>query len=97
MELKDKVAWVTGGASGLGAATVKLLVEKGAKVMATDINEALGQEFIAPFGDNAIFVRADVADTEDNQHALEVLLNKWGRIDILLNSAGIGAAEYTQV
>ena len=67
MELKDKVAWVTGGASGLGAATVALLVEKGAKVMATDINEALGREFIAQFGDKAILVRADVADTEDNR------------------------------
>ncbi len=95
MELNGKVAWITGGASGLGAATVKLLVEKGAKVMATDVNETLGQAFIAQFGDNAIFVRADVADTEDNQHALAVLLNKWGKVDILLNSAGIGSAEGT--
>lgn len=95
MELNGKVAWITGGASGLGAATVEMLVGKGAKVMATDVNEALGQEFIAQFGDNAIFVRADVTDPEDNQHALETLLAKWGRLDILLNSAGIGAAEYT--
>lgn len=93
MDLINKVAWITGGASGLGAATVKMMVAKGAMVLATDVNEELGRVFISQFGDCAIFVKADVTKTEDNQAALKVALKKWGRMDFLLNSAGIGAAE----
>ncbi len=93
MDLKGKVAWITGGVSGLGAAAVEKLVEKGAKVMATDINEELGQEFIPQFGEAAFFFKADVRKPEDNQAALNAVLKKWGRLDLLLNSAGIGARE----
>ncbi len=95
MEIKDKVVWITGGVSGLGAATVELMVQKGAYVMATDINVDLGNEFIPKFGDKAFFFKADVTVTEENQAALAAALRKWGHVDILLNSAGIGAAEGT--
>ncbi len=93
MDLKNKVAWITGGVSGLGAATVALLVEKGAKVMATDINEDLAKEFMPQFGDAAFFCKADVRVAEENQAALDAVMQRWGRLDLLLNSAGIGAYE----
>ncbi len=95
MELKDKVAWITGGASGLGAATVDRLVKHGVKVMSTDINDELGMKVIPQYGEAAFFFKADVTKTEENQAALEAVLSKWGHVDILLNSAGIGAAEGT--
>lgn len=93
MKLNGKVAWITGGASGLGAATVTLLVENGVKVLATDVNEELGKQFISRFGDSAFFIKTDVTKTEENQAALGAVLSKWGHLDILLNSAGIGGAE----
>ena len=70
MELKDKVAWITGGASGLGAATVDLLVKNGVKVMTTDINDELGMEIIPQYGEAAFFFKADVTKTEENQFIL---------------------------
>lgn len=95
MNLHGKVAWITGGVSGLGAATVARMVEKGARVMATDINEELGKSFIPQFGDCAFFCKADVRVPAENQAALQAVLARWGRLDVLMNSAGIGPAEGT--
>ena len=93
MDLQNKVAWITGGASGLGAATAKLFTEKGCKVMITDLNAELGNEFVKELGENGFFFQADVTKSEENKAALDALLAKWEKIDILVNSAGVGALE----
>lgn len=93
MELKNKVAWITGGASGLGAATAKRFVQHGCKVMITDLNAELGNEFVKELGQDGFFFKADVTKSAENKAALDALLAKWGKIDILVNSAGVGAFE----
>lgn len=95
MEIKGGVFIVTGGASGLAAETVSLLVAKGAKVVACDLNEEKGKEFVAQFGDNAIFVKCDVTSTADNEAVIKAALDKWGKINGVLNGAGVGSAEKT--
>mgnify|MGYP001434126494 CR=1 FL=1 len=65
MELQDKVAWITGGISGIGSAISKAYHEKGAKLLLTDINEELGNDFVKQFGDDTIFVKADVTNRKD--------------------------------
>lgn len=93
MELKNKIAWVTGGASGLGAATAKRFVEHGCKVMITDLNAELGNVFVKELGNDGFFYQADVTKSTENKAALAALLAKWGKIDIHVNSAGVGAKE----
>lgn len=92
MDIKGSVALVTGGASGLGAAVVEMLIEKGAKVVIADMNEEKGKEFVTKFGDNAIFVKDNVTSTADNQAAVSAAIEKFGKIDILLNAAGVASA-----
>jgi NAD(P)-dependent dehydrogenase (short-subunit alcohol dehydrogenase family) len=90
MNVKDRVAWITGGASGIGAATAKRLVEHGCKVMITDINVPLGEEVAEKLGENCLFVKADNTIFEELEAASKVLIDKWGRLDISVNSAGRG-------
>jgi NAD(P)-dependent dehydrogenase (short-subunit alcohol dehydrogenase family) len=86
-ELQDQVAIVTGGASGIGAATVKLLNDAGARVAIFD------RSFAAPIietGDSDLFhVAIDLADASAIAPAVDAVLARWGRIDILVNNAGI--------
>lgn len=87
--LKDKVAIVTGAASGLGLVTVKMFLEEGAKVMATDINEALLAENMAAIGsDRLAWVRQDVSREEDWQAVIAAVTEKFGKLDVLVNNAG---------
>ncbi len=66
-ELSDKVAIVTGGASGIGRATVELFVEEGAQVVIADVDVEAGEELSAQLGDAAAFQRTDVSDADDVQ------------------------------
>lgn len=84
-----KVALVTGGASGMGAADCKLFVEEGAKVVIADLNEEIGGELANELGDNAIFVKLNVADEQDWKDAIAATNEAFGRLDILVNNAGI--------
>lgn len=89
MKLKNKVAWITGGASGMGKEIARELVDVGAKVMITDIQEELGQEVAASFGQgNAIFVKADVTNEKEMAAAGKTCYETFGHMDILVNSAG---------
>ena len=70
-----KVALVTGGASGMGAADCRLFVEEGAKVVVADLNEELGQQLADELGNNAIFVNLNVADEESWKNAIAKTLS----------------------
>lgn len=91
--LKDKVAIVTGGASGIGKATAVLFVKEGAKVVITDLNEELGNKVASELGDNVIFIKANAGSAEDNQKVVEETVRKFGALHIAVNNAGIGGAS----
>ncbi len=93
MDINGLVALVTGGASGLGAAAVEMLIEKGAKVVIADMNETKGNEFAATFGDKAIFVKDNVTVTAENEAAVATAIEKFGKLDVLVNAAGIASAS----
>lgn len=95
MDINGAIALVTGGASGLGAAAVELLISKGAKVVIADLNEEKGKEFAASLGGNAVFAKCNITVTDEIQAAVDLAVEKFGRLDILFNSAGIGSASKT--
>ena len=65
MDIKNRTALITGGASGLGAATVKRIVDAGGKVMIMDLQEEAGQKLTSELGENAFFMKCDVTSEED--------------------------------
>ena len=85
--LEGKVAIVTGGASGIGAATVERFASEGAKVLATDVQVDLGQKVAHNAG--ALFMEQDVSREESWKDVTERALSEYGRLDILVNNAGI--------
>ncbi|WP_420831091.1 SDR family NAD(P)-dependent oxidoreductase [Paenibacillus artemisiicola] len=94
MDLNEKVAIVTGGASGIGLATVRAFIEKGAKVVLADLNEPSGMEIEKKRferGAEAYFVPVNVADEKSVEHMVTETIKKYGRLDIMINNAGIGA------
>jgi NAD(P)-dependent dehydrogenase (short-subunit alcohol dehydrogenase family) len=93
MQLQGTVVLVTGGASGLGAATAKNLASAGAKIAIADLNVEAGEKLAAELG--GVFARCDVASAEDGAAAVDAALKKFGRIDGLVNCAGIGGAQKT--
>ncbi|MFN3236642.1 MAG: SDR family NAD(P)-dependent oxidoreductase [Pseudomonadales bacterium] len=95
MELKDKVAFITGGASGLGLATAKNFIAAGAKVCVFDLNEENAEKAAKELGDNATFAAGDVADEEAVQAAVQKTVDTFGALHVNVNSAGIGAAART--
>ena len=95
MELKDKVAVVTGGASGLGRATVKRFVAAGAKCAIFDMNEEKGQQLVDELGDSVIFCNVNVTSEESVAAAIATTMDTFGAIHICCNFAGIGNAIRT--
>lgn len=87
--LKDRVAIITGGARGMGASTTRRFAAEGAKVVIADLAEAEGQALAAEIGDNAIFHPLNVSIATDWQGLVDTVLARWGRIDALVNNAGI--------
>ena len=92
MDLTNKGALVTGGASGLGAACVRLLAQQGANVVIADVNRAAGEAVSAAAGERARFVPTDVTDEASVQSMLEVARESFGGVQGLVNCAGIGVA-----
>jgi len=90
MEIKDKIAVITGGASGLGLATVKHLVLHGASVAIWDLNREAGEKTVNELGENAIFSQVDVSDEESVAKALKTAVSHFGTIHVAINCAGIG-------
>lgn len=91
--LENKVAIITGAAQGMGAAHAKLFIENGAKVVLTDLNEEKGQAFAQQLGENAVFVKQNVASEADWQHVLAVAEETFGPVNVLVNNAGITFAK----
>lgn len=87
--VQGKVALVTGGGGGLGAATARLLAREGATVLVTDIDQAGGAAVAAEIGAAAHFLRHDVTAEPDWEAALALAVERFGRLDILVNNAGI--------
>src|SRR5271155_4415984 len=93
MEIIGKVAVITGGASGIGRATAERLVHEGAAGVIADLDDALGAETIKALeakGGRAAFVKADITNEADSARMLHTAIDRFGRLDILYNNAGIG-------
>lgn len=91
--LEGRVALVTGGASGIGKATVYRFAEEGAKVLFTDIQDELGEEValhLKELGHEAMYLHHDVSSQADWENAVETALTEYGGLDILFNNAGAG-------
>lgn len=86
---------VTGGASGLGRATVERFARAGSKVVLGDLGTSEGEKVAKELGDNVVFVPLDVSSENDVQQALEVAKSKFGRLDVAVNCAGIAVAFKT--
>ena len=95
MNIKDKVAVITGGASGLGLATAKLLKEKGAKLMLLDLNEDNAKAAVAELGDISDYSITNVIEEDSVKAAIDKTVEKFGGVNILVNCAGIGSASKT--
>lgn len=89
MRLKDKVALITGGAAGIGKATAELFAKEGAKVVICDVDEERGQALAAELGDECSFYKVNVADRQAVQEWIDDVVEKYDRIDVLINNAGI--------
>jgi NAD(P)-dependent dehydrogenase (short-subunit alcohol dehydrogenase family) len=90
--LEGKVAIVTGSGGGIGEATAKLFAQEGAKVVVVDINEEGGKRVekeIRQGGGEAVFIRSDVASEENWQSLMKATIEKYGKLNILVNNAGI--------
>ena len=93
MNIKDCVAVVTGGASGLGEATVRDLIEQGARVAIFDINEERSEIIISELGQAVIFCKTDMTDGSSVQTAIKKTVDAFGAIHIAVNCAGGGPPE----
>lgn len=89
MRLKDKVAIVTGGANGIGAACVRRFVAEGARVIVADRDTEAGGRLVAELGTSTALVVGDVADRAFAAMAVDAAVERFGRVDILLNNAGV--------
>ena len=90
MEIKDSVAVVTGGASGLGEACIRNFLSKGGKVSILDFAEERGQKVASELGDAALFCLTDITKEEDVQAALDKTVEAFGAIHVAVNCAGVG-------
>ncbi|UMZ72582.1 3-oxoacyl-ACP reductase FabG [Natranaerofaba carboxydovora] len=92
MKLKDKVAIITGGGSGIGKETALLFAKEGAKIVIADYEEEASRQTLNEIVDNgssAIFVKTDVKEIEEVEKMIEKTLEEYGEVDILVNNAGI--------
>ena len=98
MRVAGKVALVSGGARGLGEAQAKLLAAEGAKVAIGDVLEDEGRKVeakINELGGEAFFMRLDVTQADQWQEVIDETVSRFGKLDVLVNNAGIGGARRT--
>jgi 3(or 17)beta-hydroxysteroid dehydrogenase len=87
--VQGKVALVTGGASGVGREDALLLAREGARVVLTDVNQEAGEALANEIGEQALFLRHDVASEDDWRSVLGTVQRRFGRLDVLVNNAAI--------
>ena len=88
--LDGKIAVITGGASGIGKASVELFVEEGAHVVFGDIQDNLGQALADELGSNAMYLHSNVRNESEIKALIDLAVEKFGRLDIMFNNAGFG-------
>lgn len=93
MQVEGSVALITGGASGLGLGAASRLVDGGGSVVLLDIDERRGSSITAELGDRARFIVCDIRDPEAVAAAVAAGAAEWGKIDILVNAAGVAPAQ----
>jgi len=91
--LDGMVSVITGGASGIGAATVRRFVAEGARVVICDIQDAPGEALAAELGPNTVFFHTNVALENDVARAINTAVDTWGGLDVLFNNAGFGGVS----
>jgi len=89
MRLNQKVCLITGGAAGIGKATAEVFAEEGAKVVLGDVNEEAGRAVVRALGSDSSFYCVDVTDRKAVQRWVDDAVNRYGRLDVLVNNAGI--------
>lgn len=92
MRLKDKIALITGGGSGIGRGIAQMFAAEGARVMVADYNAEGGEattQMIKDVGNEARFAQGDISSPEDAQRLIQATVDAWGRLDVLVNNAGI--------
>ena len=93
MQLKGSVFLVTGGGSGLGAATARMAIDNGAKVVIADVQD--GSKYATELGANARYIKTDVTSEADGKAAVECAVKEFGALNVLVNCAGIAIGEKT--
>jgi len=89
MKLENRTAIITGGASGIGLETANIFIKEGANVVIADINEDAGKSAAQKFGSKCKFVKTDVSDKSSAYFCIVETIKKFGKLDILINNAGI--------
>jgi NAD(P)-dependent dehydrogenase (short-subunit alcohol dehydrogenase family) len=89
MRLEGKVALITGGGSGMGKVAAELFAREGASVVLTDVNDAAGGATADAIGERGLFVHADISDEADARTMVEAAVDRFGRLDVLYNNAGV--------
>ena len=89
MRLKDRVTLITGGAAGIGRATAERFAEEGARVVICDVNREAGEETASELGENVAFYPVNITDRAAVQAWVDEVVARFGRIDVLVNNAGV--------
>lgn len=96
MELKGKVALITGAASGIGESTALLFAKEGAILVLTDIDGEKGKSLMKKInnaGGDSVFVKADTSVPQDSEKSVEKAIDEFGKLNIAVNNAGIGGLQ----
>ncbi len=99
-QFKDKVAFVTGGSTGIGRATALAFAESGATVIVADVNDDAGTQtvrMIEKIGGSSVFIKCNVADPADVKAAIDKTVSLYGRLDFAFNNAGIEGTSASTV
>jgi NAD(P)-dependent dehydrogenase (short-subunit alcohol dehydrogenase family) len=91
--LDGKVAIITGGASGMGEATARMFVREGARVVIGDVQREKGEAVAASLAASCVYKEADVSAAEDVRGLVRTAIDRFGKLDIMYNNAGIGGGE----
>ncbi|KAL6507762.1 (2R,3R)-2,3-butanediol dehydrogenase [Orobanche gracilis] len=95
--LEGRVAIVTGGASGIGAATARLFLENGAKVVIADIQDELGRALVDTMCDNICYIHCDVSIEEQVRNLVDETVTKFGHLDIMYSNAGVYNNDFMSI